>query len=444
MFNKEKMKAGFSQSGIKIGIIFFLILLFLIPISYIKSIINDRQNYQKEAVASITEPLGGKPEIQGMVIAIPFKTYTQSIDKNDVKRIETNIKYIYFAPDLYSLDITVNPYYLNRGIFKVPVFNGDIALTSEFDSFDVSHFKIAEKDIMRDEAIIMLGLSSTKNLTATPMLNIDGDYLHISPIKYDSITPFKSTVYYDIPEKYLKKGLLLNGKLNIQGGEDIKIQPLGSDTIIKMNSAWPSPGFSGGWLPVTRKITESGFTAQWDIAGLSTVFPKSWISDTDYNGESITVSFITPVDTYQKTTRSIKYSLLFLIIPFLAIFICEIFSKIRVHPVQYCLIGFADSMFYLILLSVSEHISFNISYLIGAVCVSAATLFYATTIFKKMKWGLLLSGVQIISYGFLYGTLQTEDYALLIGSIGLFIIVVLLMFITRKVDWYGIGQPEKE
>jgi inner membrane protein len=444
MFNKEKMKVGFSQSGIKIVLIFFLILLFLIPISYIKGMINDRQNYQNKAVASITEPLGGKPEIQGIVIAIPFKTYTQSIDKNDVKHIEINTKYIYFAPDLYSLDIAVNPYYLNRGIFKVPVFNGEIALESKFDSFDVSHFKISEKNIMRDEAIIMLGLSSTKNLTTAPMLKIDGNYLPISPIKYDSITPFKSTVYYDIPEKYLEKGFSLNGKLNIQGGEDIKIQPIGSDNIIKMNSAWPTPGFSGGWLPASRKITDSGFTAQWNIAGLSTVFPKSWISNTDYNGESIKVSFITPVDTYQKTTRSIKYSLLFLIIPFLSIFICEIFSNIRVHPVQYCLIGFADIMFYLILLSTSEHISFNISYLIGAVCVSATTLFYAATIFKKIKWGLLLSGVQIISYGFLYGTLQTEDYALLIGSIGLFIVVVLLMFITRKVDWYGIGQQKKE
>ena len=154
-----------------------------------------------------------------------------------------------------------------------------------------------------------------------------------------------------------------------------------------------------------------------------------------------------PVDAYKKTERSVKYALLFLIIPFIALLISEIFSKIRIHPVQYCLIGFADIIFYLLLLSISEHLSFDSTYLICAICVSLSTLFYASAIFRQIKWGGLLSSVQFISYIFLYGTLQAEDYALLIGSIGLFIVLVLLMFITRKIDWYELGNElasEKE
>ena len=150
-----------------------------------------------------------------------------------------------------------------------------------------------------------------------------------------------------------------------------------------------------------------------------------------------------PVDSYKKTERSVKYALLFLIIPFIALLISEIFSKVRIHPIQYCLIGFADVIFYLLLLSISEHLPFDLTYLICAVSVCLATLFYAVAIFGSRKWGGLLSAVQFISYIFLYGTLQAEDYALLIGSIGLFAVIVLLMFITRKVDWYELDKRDK-
>ncbi|MBR1614921.1 MAG: inner membrane CreD family protein, partial [Treponema sp.] len=153
----------------------------------------------------------------------------------------------------------------------------------------------------------------------------------------------------------------------------------------------------------------------------------------------VSTSFLVPVDAYKKSERSVKYALLFLMIPFIALLISEIFSKKRVHPVQYCLIGFADVIFYLLLLSISEHVPFDLTYLICAASVSLATLFYATSIFKSLKFGGMLSGVQLVSYIFLYGTLQAEDYALLIGSIGLFAVVLLLMFITRKIDWYQIA-----
>ncbi len=438
MNGKESRKAWFAQTGFKVLFTFILILLFLIPIGFIKSLIRDRKIYQEEAVASIIGPLGGKPEIQGILIAVPFNFHSTTTDTDGKEHTKTITKHVYFSPDLYSLDIRVDPYYLNRGIFKVPVFNSEVSLQSSFESFDISHLKIDEKDFIRDEAILMVGFSNTKTLTEIPTLKANNENLSISPTKQDSLSPFKSTVFYSLPKGLLNNSLSLSGSFKIQGGEKINIQPIASNNKISMNSTWANPGFSGGWLPTNREIDESGFSANWNITGLSTVFPKSWTSDSKYKGESITVSFITPVDTYQKATRSVKYALLFLIIPFLAIFICEIFSKISVHLIQYSLIGFANVIFYLLLLSISEHLSFNISYIIGAFAVSLSTLFYAASIFKKIKWGLLLSGVQVISYIFLYGTLQAEDYALLIGSIGLFSIVVLLMFITRKIDWYEI------
>ena len=433
-------KIDFSGSTVKLGIIFVLVLLFLIPISLINNLIQDRKSYQRDAIKSITEPLGGEAEIQGLVIAVPYKSYNEWVDSKDKTHIDVTIKYAIFAPDSYNADIAVNPYYLTRGIFKVPVFNGDIDLKADFSDFDFSYFGIEAKDIVEKDAVLILGFSNTKNLTAQPKLSINGKDLSLSPIKYDAISPFTTSVYYTLSGIDLKGKQSLSGKIDFQGGENIKIRPIATDNYFSMKSDWTSPSFSGGWLPKERNISENGFSAVWNIAGLSTVYPKSWLSEKEFKPESLKVSFMIPVDAYKKTERSVKYALLFLIIPFIALLISEIFSKIKIHPVQYCLIGFADIIFYLLLLSISEHLSFDSTYFVCAVCVSLSTLFYASAIFRQIKWGGLLSGVQFISYIFLYGTLQAEDYALLIGSIGLFIVVVLLMFITRKIDWYELGN----
>ena len=227
--------------------------------------------------------------------------------------------------------------------------------------------------------------------------------------------------------------------MKIQGGNKLRITPIARNTNIEINSNWTSPSFKGGWLPTERELTDKGFNAKWSIAGLSTIYPKIWITEntTLKIPEQIIIDFKTSVDNYKKTERSIKYAILFLIIPFITIFITEIFTQIKIHPIQYCLIGLADVIFYLLLLSISEHLSFSLTYWIASIAVSLLMLFYASTIFKKIKWGIIMSCTQFISYIFLFGTLQAEDYALLIGSLGLFFVLCALMILTRKIDWYS-------
>ena len=447
-------KLNISNSTQKIFLIAILILLFLVPVSLIKNLVGDRNRYQQEAIRSITEPLGGQAEIQGLVVAIPYKKYRDVYDTKGNKHTEFDIEHVIFAPDLFDMEISVKPYYLSRGIFKVPVFNGQIELKAQFADFDFSYFNISEADVIKKDAVLILGFSNTKNLTKQPNLKINGEQLQVSPIKYDSISPFMTSVYYPLAlsksseaKNTANKGAspyVLTGTIDFQGGKNIKLRPIAQENNFKMKSDWKSPSFSGGWLPTERDLSDSGFTATWNIAGLSTVYPKSWLAKTEYYAESVDISFMIPVDSYKKTERSVKYALLFLLIPFLALLISEIFSKTRIHPVQYCLIGLADVIFYLLLLSISEHISFDLAYLICAITVCVATLLYSMAIFKNKKWGLLLSGVQLVSYVFLYGTLQAEDYALLIGSIGLFAVIALLMFITRKIDWYSLNGEENK
>ena len=421
-------------------------LLFLIPLGLIKNLIQDRRNYQREAISSITEPLGRNAEIQGLVIAVPYSSSREVFDSNGNKHVETDVKYAVFAPDTYNLDIEVKPYFLSRGIFKVPVFNGEISLASSFGKFDFSYFNIEEKDVHFKDSVLILGLSNTKTLTKQPIFTMTAGAknekvsLDVSPVKYESVSPFMASVFYHLPLEVGSEKLNISATIGFQGGENIRLRPIAQDNVFKMQSYWKSPSFSGGWLPTERNVSDSGFVAEWNVAGLSTVYPKSWLSGTSFNAENINVSFIVPVDSYKKTERSVKYALLFLLIPFIALMIAEIFSKTPIHIVQYCMIGFADVIFYLLLLSISEHLPFDLTYFICAFGVCAATLFYAISIFKNKKWGSLLTGIQFISYVFLYGTLQAEDYALLIGSIGLFFVVVLLMFITRKIDWYSLNS----
>lgn len=438
-------KTYFSSSTLKFALIFVMVLLFLIPISLINYLTHDRQRYRREAISSILEPLGYEAGFQGTVIAVPYKSKTARYDEEHVLQTVTETKYMLFAPEKCSMDITADPYYLTRGIFKVPVFNGKIKLSATFKPLDYSYFHIMDADISKKEATLLIGLSNNKKITKHPALSIGGRELSLSPLKYDAKNSylFNACVCYTLEGIDLTKGFTLTGDIDFQGGESIKIRPMAQEMSVKMDSSWKTPGFSGGWLPTEREIDEKGFSAEWNVAGLSTVYPAAWLSDSNFEGEEITVSFVEPVNSYQKSERSIKYALLFLIIPFIALLISEIFSKTRVHPVQYFLIGLSDVLFYLLLLSVSEHLPFDLAYLICAAAVSAVTLFYAAAIFAKFKWGAMLGAVQMVSYIFLYGTLQAEDYALLIGSVGLFVVTVLLMYITRKIDWYGIMQREE-
>ena len=458
--DKNKLLNSAGKIGVKPFIILILVLLFLIPLRMLDSLVDDRKSYQKDAVRSILEPKGGAPVIEGFVIAVPFKK-TVDVWENGVKRTERKTNYIVCVPETWNMRFSAKPEYLTRGIFKAPVFSGTVHSDGDFSAVDYSYNKIDERDIVWNECILMLGISNKKNLTKLPVITANGTPLEMSLMSPENASPFSNTVFYNLPAEYCKKGFSFTAETGIQGGRYFAAMPIAADNTFSVESTWPTPGFTGGWLPTERSISDAGFSAVWNIAGLSTVFPKEWIASEKkdapvaamrkYNekygydsydrdgdaAETIQIDFVTPVDNYQKTERSIKYALLFLIIPFITIFIFEIFTHIKIHPVQYCLIGLADVIFYLLLLSVSEHISFGATYWISSAAVSFLLLFYAAAIFKRPKWGACFALVQMVSYIFLFGTLQAEDYALLIGSLGLFFVVTLLMVLTRKIDWYA-------
>jgi inner membrane protein len=227
--------------------------------------------------------------------------------------------------------------------------------------------------------------------------------------------------------------------LNLNGSQSLNFIPLGKETNINLASKWANPSFDGAFLPDQRQVSKDGFTAQWKILSLNRNYPQSFSESDSYSikDSAFGVKFLVPIDQYQKITRSVKYAIMFIALTFLTFFFVEIFNKKRIHPIQYLLVGFALLVFYTLLLSISEHTNFNFAYILSSIATIILITLYSKAIFKNNFLSLLLGCILIILYGFMYVVLQLQDYALLMGSIGLFIVLAAVMYASRKIDWYS-------
>jgi inner membrane protein len=212
-----------------------------------------------------------------------------------------------------------------------------------------------------------------------------------------------------------------------------------------MSSKWRSPSFTGNFLPEKREITSDGFRAEWSVSQLNRNFPQSWSGETyAIDNSAFGVKLYSPVDQYQKVTRAVKYAILFIVLTFMAFFLTEIFTGVLIHPIQYTLIGLAIILFYVILLSLSEHIPFLSSYAIASAGVIFLISAYAKSVLKGKRSAVIIGTILLGLYLFLYVTLQLEDFALLLGSVGLFAILAVVMYLTRRINWFDIGKRSVE
>ena len=440
--------------GFKIIIIVVLGLLLLIPMTFINSVVKDRIRYQNEAISSIIEPVGDSANIQGVVIAIP---YLEKFIDSDTKEIGYTRKYIFYMPNEYNVTGDVEVTSLSRGIFKAPIFNSKLNITGRFDKYNAEIYNLDENNtiILYDEAMIILGIGNKKNLMKLPniLINQNEELKYYEKNINIDLNMFNNKFLYTISRDSILNGFDFNITMDIQGGNSLIITPLASENTFKISSKWKDPSFTGGFLPTKREVNNNGFNAEWNIASFNTSFTKYWTSDENSNrlnnidnnqyytsnqeSNNVLISFLLLNDNYQKTSRSVKYAILFIFIPFFVLFLCEVLSKKRIHPVQYILIGIANAIFYLLLLAISEHINFNISYFLSALMVTALTSIYIGYIIKSPRYTISMAIVESLIYIFLFGILQLTDYALLMGTLGLFAVIALAMYFTRNVDWYG-------
>jgi inner membrane protein len=229
----------------------------------------------------------------------------------------------------------------------------------------------------------------------------------------------------------------VNIKLKLKGSKRLDFIPAGKTTSVKLTGTWNNPSFDGEFLPASREITESGFSATWKVLHFNRPFSQQWVGNKqELSGADFGVKLLIPVDQYQKSIRTSKYGVLIILLTFMALFLVEITQKIRIHPFQYILIGAALIIYYTLLLSFSEHLGYDLAYIISSAATVALISAYATTFFRNSKLAILFCVLLVIFYTFIYVIILQQDFSLLLGSIGLFIIIGTLMYFSRKVNWY--------
>lgn len=438
----------------------FLILILLIPSAMISELIRERQYRQQDAVDEVSSKWSESQMLVGPIIMIPFEKTTPLADGTT----STVVENAYLLPDVFDVTADIQPEIRRRGIYDVLLYRSDVVLKGSFPRPRASMWNIDEEKMHWDEATMIMGMSDLRGVREKIDLRFGGVQHFFSPGLPSSevlTTGVSSPVVFSSGDT-----VPFEISLNLLGSDSLETVPVGKENNVQFTSSWNTPSFTGAFLPDESVVNDSGFTAKWKLFELNRNFPQAWIGrayefkdfagadpldlrNDEYYGpqkaavgsdrmteSSFGVRLLVPVDAYQKTERSAKYMVLFIFLTFLVFFFVEVLGRRRIHPIQYLLVGFALLVFYVLLLSISEYLGFGWAYLIGSVATVSLISSYSLSIFKYKKLSLLLFGILSILYGFLYTLLQLEDYALLLGSIGLFVILCVLMFITRKVDWY--------
>jgi inner membrane protein len=421
----------------------FLVLLLQIPVGIIAHTIDERRMTKDAAAADVTRTWGGSQELVGPILTVP------SIERwleGDKPRQRTVVRH--FLPRVLSVRGRADTEVRRRGIFDVPLFAAQLRIEGSFVLPEPGQFAARAEDIQWQRASLSIGVADPKAIRACSPLSWGdrrapfepgpgdvgglGSGLHVllaDPGRLGAVVPFS----FD---------------LTLGGSGRLAVVPAGDETVVALGSRWPDPSFDGAWLPVERRVGAQGFEATWRVLNLGRNFPSSWIGKEVDRGtlsaSAFGVTLLSPVDTYRTNDRAVKYQLLFLGLTFLGFTLFELLAGLRVHPFQYLLVGLSLCLFYLLLLSLSEQIGFLLAYAIAAELVVALFTIYVRFVLGSWTRAIGLGAFLWVLYGFLYVLLQIQDYALLAGSLGLFVVLAAVMWFTRNVDWYRAGAaPER-
>lgn len=416
----------------KIAFILFLLLLLMIPNGLISSLVNERSSLMYSTQHEIASTWGGEQVLSGPILSIPFKTMYKNADGKELLYDHT----LYLTPEVVDIDSEVVTQQRKKGIYNTTLYTNRNNVSATFDVPEIALFGSNVKSISYEEATLWLPLSEPSAINMAKLVLSDSKQLKMRSYQHDYMSSGLKQ-YVDLSEK---KELSLNIEIEYRGSRMQSYIPSGAQQKVSMQADWPSPGFEGNMLPKSREISTDGFTAEWFSNEYNRPMPEIWKDDEfslHLNRKGYGVRLIQTVDHYQKNMRSIKYSLLIISLSFLVFFFFETLSGKKIHPLQYILIGLALSLFYLLLLSFSEHFGFNMAYVIAACSTIGLVSWYSSTMLSAGKSVLVLISILTGLYTYIYVLLQMEDFALLVGSIGLFVILATVMRLSKKLDWYN-------
>ncbi len=421
----------------------FLLLVLLIPLEFVKSLINERAYRQEEVVREINEKWGNEVLLSGPIVKIPYKVISEEKIFNEKSnsyytKTKETIENAYFFPDKLKIASQVDTKPLNRSIYESVVYSAAIDVKGNFPKIDFSNTDISDENILWEKATVLLKTSNLKGIKTTPVVHLASEALSMTPQYSKEYLNTIQSNYIPNAKEIFAAPLVFSFDLKINGSESLKFLPIGKETDATMKSNWHSPSFDGNFLPedTNKEISKDGFTATWRVLQINRQFEQSFFGHLpDLSASAFGTKLIIPVDEYQKSERTAKYGFMVIGLTLLVFLLIQLVSKIYIHPFQYVMIGLALVMFYSLLISISEHSNFFKAYAIAAFSVLALITVYSRAILKGFKFPLLICASLASLYGFIYVIIQLENYALLVGSIGLFLILAIIMFASRRIDW---------
>jgi inner membrane protein len=433
---KERFWEGRVAKG---GLIFLLVLVLQIPIFFIDGVIGERNYRSHQATEEIASKWGREQKIVGPVLTVPYERKVEQ--EKDGKKIETLVvEYARFLAEELRIDARVESSLRHRGIFELPVYRVELSLNGWFQQPDFSLLGIEPSRILWDRASLSLLIADPRSITSQVALLWNEEKLEAQPLSRDLLDGSKGI---EAPLKIVPDAgrHAFSCQLALQGSQGLYFAPMGRNTVTTMQANWPNPSFQGDWLPVEHAVDAKGFQATWQVALLGSKMPRQWIGNghaAKTNGlETFGVNFHQPVDAYRMAERSVKYQLLFLTLTFATLWLMEVLTDLRLHPFHYLLVGAGMCLFYLLELSLAEQMGFALAYGVAALAVVGLLSSYCLAILKSRGRVAIIAGLIMLLYGYLYSLLVNQDYALLAGSIGLFLMLATVMFLTRKIDWFA-------
>ncbi len=430
---------------IRIIAIGFLILITQIPVAWIESLVEERRHTRDRVVADITQKWGTHQEIVGPHIVLPYVIPGKSNAQGWIEKDRTG--HITIMPSQFSVDAEIDSEIRHRSIYGIPIYRAKVRAQGRFDLLAIqAEYDDGQRQLLWDRAVLNVGISDPKGIKNKASLHWKQRPLPLVPgVGKNALC--QGGFHAQLDGLAPADALPFTLTFELGGYDSFRVVPLGRDSTIRIQSDWSDPSFQGNWLPTQRQVDETGFTAEWQIPFLGRNFPEHWdsarpVGPPKLSQSAVGVDLIYPLDAYGKTQRSTKYSLLFIGLTFVGFWLFELLGRLRIHIMQYLLVGAAVTLFYLLLLSLSEHIGFFFAYMAAASMTLGAVTAYSKKLVKK-RGRVLMVGVGLAAlYAYLLTLLEEQDYALLSGALALFGILSAIMYLTRNIDWSDLRNPD--
>lgn len=414
---------------VKMAVIAVLTLALLIPLSMVKGVLKERLVRRDKAIAEITRSWGGTQQVIGPVLVVP------------VPAANGESALAHFLPADLAVEATLVPESRRRGIYQAAVYRSEVTIAGTFARPDLAALGVTAAQLDWSEAYVAFAIPDLRGVADHLLLDWGDTQVPLRPGA--RLEGFATGIH--APVRAADAQVTFRVTLALNGSGGFSVAPLGALTSLRLASTWPSPSFRGAFLPAQRDVRPSGFEAEWRVSQFGRDYPQQWLSfagQPEVDARLLTASLFggdlyVTIDAYRNVERAIKYGVLFVALVFLVFFLFEVRSGVRVHPVQYTLAGLAVALFFLILLALAEFVPFAIAYLAAAGSCTVLVALHTLAVLGTRRRALVGAAALTGGFGFLYVVLQLEDYALIAGAAGLLVLLAVVMFATRRVDWYA-------